>query len=323
MDLTCLTDLPAGARAKRSVEKVSHPDSNTHAVLLYGSDGAGHFSLTRWLAHRWLCMNAETADSCGECSACLGVQRERNPDLLIVGPKGPSRWITRDAIFGQGTETGPSAQAFLRSAPLTSRNKVLIIEHADRMNKDSANAFLKTLEEPPAYAKICLVTNEPGSLLATILSRCLAIACEMPAPTADRVTDPDAAKVASFFAGRSPETAEFVLTHLKCFTALYDFTHQLGSMEPIDAFRLTESFIAICSDFEKQAQVGAREAQTTCLSYLAKGLRNLSVMQEAGTAASPVHPATKLAELAEVHRRVQGNGNLSLALDAFFARALQ
>ena len=107
-------------------------------------------------------------------SAALGLTREilgmladndEHPDLFHLRPSGKARIITVE-----------KTRALISSLNRTSNQggaKVAIIHEADRMRKEAANAFLKTLEEPPLGTYLLLLTTRPYSLLATIRSRCL------------------------------------------------------------------------------------------------------------------------------------------------------
>ncbi len=107
--------------------------------------------------------------ACGHCPACRRVAERREPDVLWVEPTKKSRIISvdqvRDEILPRINQTAFSGGW-----------KVVVLVHADRLNASAANAFLKTLEEPPARCLILLLTDRPESLLPTILSRCQRVA---------------------------------------------------------------------------------------------------------------------------------------------------
>jgi DNA polymerase-3 subunit delta' len=114
-------------------------------------------------------LNCEEAkhDCCDECHSCRQVEKGEHPDVYWVRPESKSRRITVEQI-----------REFERAVNLKSsgaRVKVGIIVDADCMGEEASNAFLKTLEEPPAQTLILLLTAHPQRLLATIISRCLKI----------------------------------------------------------------------------------------------------------------------------------------------------
>lgn len=124
-----------------------------HALLLTGSAEAGTHKLALALAQY---LNGATADS---------LENLRHPMCRIIRPGSKVRSITIDAVR--------SVEPFLTLRAAEGQTKLVIIMEADRLSDDSANAFLKTLEEPPPQTLIILITELPGRLLPTILSRCI------------------------------------------------------------------------------------------------------------------------------------------------------
>lgn len=124
-----------------------------HALLVVGSAAAGAHRLALELAHY---LNGAVADS---------LESLRHPMCRIIRPGSKVRTITIDAVR--------SVEPFLSLSALEHETKLIIMTDADRLSDDSANAFLKTLEEPPPQTLIILITELPGRLLPTILSRCI------------------------------------------------------------------------------------------------------------------------------------------------------
>lgn len=138
-----------------------------HAYLFIGPRGSGKQAMALTLAQAVNCEKLD-ADACGRCDSCRKIQAKNHPDVQWIQPESKSRRITIDQI-----------RDFIRAVNLKAgeaRIKVGIIVDADRMDDSPANAFLKTLEEPPANTIIILLTAEPQRLLPTILSRCLKLA---------------------------------------------------------------------------------------------------------------------------------------------------
>jgi DNA polymerase-3 subunit delta' len=104
-------------------------------------------------------------DCCDRCANCVKISHGNHADVHWVRPESKSRSVTIDQMRALMQEI------YLR--PAEAEHKVAVIVAADRMNVQSANAFLKTLEEPPAKSVLLLLTTEPQQLLETILSRCL------------------------------------------------------------------------------------------------------------------------------------------------------
>ena len=138
-----------------------------HAYLFSGDD-LGHLEdVARTLAKTLNCQHrpAGTPDSCDECASCRKIDHFNHADVQWVRPESKSRVITIDQMR-ELMQT-----IFLK--PTEAEYKVAIIVGADRLNTNAANAFLKTLEEPPARSVLILLSTQPGKILETILSRCL------------------------------------------------------------------------------------------------------------------------------------------------------
>ncbi|MDH5753183.1 MAG: DNA polymerase III subunit delta' [Deltaproteobacteria bacterium] len=102
---------------------------------------------------------------CLVCPSCRKISEELHPDVETVSPKG------RDIRIDQIREV----QETLGLIPFEARKRVIVVSQAERMNLQAANAFLKTLEEPPGDTLIILCAENPGRLLETIRSRCLPV----------------------------------------------------------------------------------------------------------------------------------------------------
>jgi len=156
-----------------------------HALLVHGRRGIGKHALALNFAQALLCETPRPDGlACGECPSCRYAIAGQHPDLIRLELLEP------DATDGALTEVDTIAidrvRTLTESVQLTShrgRAKVAVIAPADRMNVAAANALLKTLEEPPADTFLILVTEQPGRVPATILSRCRQFAA--PLPSAD------------------------------------------------------------------------------------------------------------------------------------------
>lgn len=137
-----------------------------HAYLFSGDEGIGKRTTALALAAAVNCSDPGPEGGCGECSACRKAAASTHPDVHFLQADGAE--IKIDQVR--------QAQADLALKPFEGRKKVLIVDGADGLNPSAANAFLKTLEEPPGDALIVLVTSRPASLLPTIRSRCQEVA---------------------------------------------------------------------------------------------------------------------------------------------------
>jgi len=144
-----------------------------HAPLIQGPAGVGKRALSDWLARRILCLEATSAAPCGNCRACELFASQTHPDFFPVGIPEEKKEIPVDSI----RDLNGRLQL---TASLTDRRIGRILP-AEAMNKNAANALLKTLEEPAANAWLILISDRPGLLPATIRSRCQAISVRPPA----------------------------------------------------------------------------------------------------------------------------------------------
>jgi DNA polymerase-3 subunit delta' len=135
-----------------------------HAYLFAGPRGSGKEAVAGTLAKALNCLEAEH-DSCDRCDSCRRIDAGNHPDIYWLRPESKSRRISIEQI--RDFERG------INLKPTSARIKVGIVVDADCLGEEASNAFLKTLEEPPAQTVILLLTAEPQRLLPTILSRCL------------------------------------------------------------------------------------------------------------------------------------------------------
>ena len=141
-----------------------------HAYLFTGHQLEELETLARTLAKTLNCQNpirtsGIATDCCDECLSCKKIEHENHADIHWARPESKSRIISVD----QTRELMREIQLKPTEAPF----KVAVIVGADRLNAQAANAFLKTLEEPPSKSILILLSTEPSRILETILSRCL------------------------------------------------------------------------------------------------------------------------------------------------------
>jgi DNA polymerase III subunit gamma/tau len=132
-----------------------------HAYLFSGPRGSGKTSAAKILARCINCANGPTAVPDNTCENCLAMLSGTALDVLEI-----------DAASNRGIDEIRALREAVKFAPATMRMKVYIIDEAHMLTKEGANAFLKTLEEPPPHAVFILATTEPERLPVTILSRC-------------------------------------------------------------------------------------------------------------------------------------------------------
>lgn len=162
------TRAPAGELLRRSLAR----GRLGHAYLFLGDDLGELEEAARDLASLVNCSGATdrapdgtALTACGHCSACRRIAHGNHPDVTWVRPESKSRQISADQTR--------ELIRIVSLRPTEAARKVAVLVGADRMNTSAANAFLKTLEEPPAGSILILISTEPDRLLETILSRCL------------------------------------------------------------------------------------------------------------------------------------------------------
>ncbi len=137
-----------------------------HAFLFVGPEGVGKRRLARHFTQSLLCETRPAADlwPCGTCASCSLVRAHTHPDLLEV-QKPADKSELPIALIQELTSQ-------LSLKPARGRRKIAIVNDADDLNEESANGFLKTLEEPPVGSVLILVARSQESQLPTIQSRC-------------------------------------------------------------------------------------------------------------------------------------------------------
>lgn len=151
-------------------------DKVSHAYIINGPDKSGKMMLAEAFAQTLQCEQLETCkaesgengiEPCMECHSCRQAMGKNQPDIIYVNHEKPNT-ISVDDIRTQVNND-------IDIKPYSSRYKIYIIDDAEKMNVQAQNALLKTIEEPPAYAILILLTTNADTFLPTILSRCVTL----------------------------------------------------------------------------------------------------------------------------------------------------
>jgi hypothetical protein len=171
-------DFPGEEQGVELLQRSLERGRLAHAYLFTGRQLDRLEGLARTLAKTLNCLHpvkrgGVAVDCCDRCLNCQKIEHGNHADVFWVRPESKSRHIR----IGQIVHRDDSPPRVLLDAvnlkPAESQYKFGVIVAADRMNDQAANAFLKTLEEPPPRSVLILLTTEPQRLLETIISRCL------------------------------------------------------------------------------------------------------------------------------------------------------
>lgn len=157
-----LKTIPGQQRAVRFLRQLVRRDAVPHAFLFTGMPGTGKLATAGEFAKVLECFHPRDFDSCGECAACRKVDEGLHPDLVQVRGDGAS--IKIDQIR--------ELRERFRFRPFEGKFRIVIIEDAQKLREEAANAILKILEEPPRGNVFIMTAPEAQMLLPTIVSRC-------------------------------------------------------------------------------------------------------------------------------------------------------
>lgn len=158
----------------RRLQKQRAEQRLPHALMFAGPAGVGKREFAAALASRLLCSAADQEFACGVCKSCELIRSGSHPDLLRLSPDEEGKVIKVDQVRAMIDRLHSTAQQ--------GGYRVLVIHPAEEMNTASANAILKTLEEPGDETLIMLLVDQLGQIMPTIRSRCQRIDFPLPDP---------------------------------------------------------------------------------------------------------------------------------------------
>ena len=155
-------------KIKKLLEKTIIEDKILHSYIFDGEEGIGKRLFALDFSKAILCTSTDIKP-CQKCKSCIEFNNFNNPDLLQV-----------ESLDGKNIKIEQIRELLTKIAekPINSDRKVIIINNSELMTKEAQNALLKTLEEPPQYITIILITSNQSKLLTTIKSRCTKILFE-------------------------------------------------------------------------------------------------------------------------------------------------
>ena len=177
MDFQKIETLDWLTGSRQQIQQLLSDERLPHAFLILSKPGLGADLLADWIAAASLC-DSKSSRPCGACPSCTLLRSETHPDLHRVEREDGALQVKIDQV-----------RALIDALTFTSYRggyKVGILSNAETLNASSANAFLKTLEEPPANTLLMLIATPNHRLPATIASRCQRLVLRTPAPAAAR-----------------------------------------------------------------------------------------------------------------------------------------
>ncbi|MBE5901255.1 MAG: DNA polymerase III subunit delta' [Lachnospiraceae bacterium] len=225
----------------------------SHAYIFDGEDGAGKKTLADAFAMTLQCEKG-AKDACMACHSCKQALTRNQPDIIYLRPEKDNRIGVKD-VRSQIVDD-------VSIRPYSSRYKIYIVNHAERMAEDAQNAILKTIEEPPEYVIIILLTTNSQVLLPTIRSRCITVEVR---PVSDEIVKDylmntlsvpeDQANICTAFAqgnvgkaARLSGTEEFQSIKQEA-VSLVKRAHQMDLLEFTAAIKIVEEFRLTISDY--------------------------------------------------------------------------
>ncbi len=285
--------------AKRVFHGLWSGVAGVHAVLIFGAQGSGKTTLANILAQSWLCKNPGSDGACGECRPCLAFENGNAIDLLRVVPEGASNWIRVHSIRSSKENDAPvSIQEFLRTLPIVSPNKVVLIESADRIYHEAFNSLLKMLEEPPKYGRFVLTTSQLSLVPATIRSRCMTVNTELPPNLVS-----EEAGLWERFCLVSPGERAHIDEHQSVYRRLVEFVEALEYLPVGAELKAGEELRSIAEEYAEKTGGAARVSQAKVLEALARGVSLAGI------------DPTACQRVLEAHRRILGNANAGIIFD--------
>ncbi len=152
---------------KKHLQTAIKTGNLSHAYIINGEYGSGRQTIASALAKTIQCQSkTDDTDACGVCTSCKQAESHNHPDI---------KYITHDKTSISVNDIREQLNNDISIKPYSSEYKIYIIPDANKMTEQAQNALLKTIEEPPVYAIIILLTENCDNLLPTIRSRCVTL----------------------------------------------------------------------------------------------------------------------------------------------------
>lgn len=161
------SDIIGQEQLKEHLLNAMKRDKVSHAYILNGERGAGKEFIAGIFAMALQCENRKEEEPCQKCHSCVQFLSGNQPDIIYVAHEKPNSIGVDDIRSQINNDIGIK--------PYSSPRKIYIMSEGEKMTPQAQNALLKTLEEPPEYAVIMILTTNVDAFLPTILSRCVVL----------------------------------------------------------------------------------------------------------------------------------------------------
>lgn len=158
------TEIVGHEQIKEHMQAAIRDKKPFHAYLFQGEEGVGKEALARTFAAGLQCQSESADKPCKECVSCRQMESGNQPDVI---------WVTREKASLGVDEIREQLCNTMDIKPFSSPYKIYLVPEAEKMTEAAQNALLKTIEEPPEYGIVILMTSNISALLPTIQSRCL------------------------------------------------------------------------------------------------------------------------------------------------------
>ncbi len=160
-------DIVGQEQLKEHLENAIRLNKVSHAYIINGERNAGKEFIAKTFAMALQCEDRQDVEPCQECHSCKQALSGNHPDIIFINHEKPGT-ISVEDIRKQ-------INGDVAIKPYSGPRKIYIMNEGEKMTVQAQNALLKTLEEPPEYAVILILTTNMDSLLPTILSRCVVL----------------------------------------------------------------------------------------------------------------------------------------------------
>jgi DNA polymerase III subunit delta' len=274
-----LRDIIGQDRAIRILLKTIERDRIPSSYLFAGESGIGKKLTAINLAKVLNCLTSQAHDSrlttydcCDACSSCKKIDSNIHPDFTFIAPENGQIRIEEIRAIND----------ILSFKAFEGRYKIVIVDDADTLNQFSANAFLKTLEEPPAHSLIVLISSNPDRLPDTIRSRCSRINfMPLPQNACEEVIRRGFSQVSRGKGHKSGEASRLAVRDLHLSTMVQLSMGQPGKALSEDLIEQRARFLALLKDMlhmEKDSWA-SREDMEKWFDHVLILLRDMAVMK--------------------------------------------